>query len=145
MLSSYSTYPKQIGIDPIQLNWGNSDPALRGPVVVSRAPSTIRRRNGWPILLPCLCVATNISVKIQQLEVSFAPPGTSLLYALLTLSQLSMSNIGSYTGDHANCHSGGSYSVYYALAVASKELDLDHRSVLTLAATVAIGWLWLIC
>ncbi|KAL7930544.1 GTP cyclohydrolase [Trichoderma chlorosporum] len=64
-----TTYPKQIGIDPLQMDWGNPDPLQRGPVVVSRAASTIRRRNG----------------------------------------------------------SGGSYSIYYALAVASKELNADHR------------------
>lgn len=41
-----STYPHQSGIDPIIMNWGDIDPMQRGPVVVSRAPSTIRRRNG---------------------------------------------------------------------------------------------------
>ncbi|KAI9896254.1 hypothetical protein N3K66_008426 [Trichothecium roseum] len=67
-----TTYPKQIGIQPLTMDWGHSDPLKRGPVVVSRAPSTIRRRNA----------------------------------------------IGAH---------GGSYSLYYALAVASKELDSDHR------------------
>ncbi|KAK7417321.1 hypothetical protein QQZ08_011664 [Neonectria magnoliae] len=67
-----TTYPKQIGINPLPMDWGNSDPLKRGPIVVSRAPSTIRRRNA----------------------------------------------IGAH---------GGSYSIYYALAVASKELDSDHR------------------
>ncbi|PTB63584.1 hypothetical protein BBK36DRAFT_1144054 [Trichoderma citrinoviride] len=67
-----TTYPKQIGIDPLPMDWGNPDPLKRGPVVVSRAASTIRRRNA----------------------------------------------IGAH---------GGSYSIYYALAVASKELNVDHR------------------
>lgn len=67
-----TTYPKQIGINPLPMDWGNSDPLKRGPIVVSRAPSTIRRRNA----------------------------------------------IGAH---------GGSYSIYYALAVASKELDSDHK------------------
>ncbi|KAI6766169.1 hypothetical protein HG530_007239 [Fusarium avenaceum] len=40
-----TTYPKQIGINPLPMDWGNSDPAKRGPIVVSRASSTIRRRN----------------------------------------------------------------------------------------------------
>jgi len=40
------TYPKQIGIKPLPMVWGHSDPNQRGPVVVSRASSTIRRRNG---------------------------------------------------------------------------------------------------
>lgn len=41
-----STYPKQIGIDPLPMDWGNPDPMKRGPVAVARSPSTIRRRNG---------------------------------------------------------------------------------------------------
>ena len=41
-----TTYPHQSGIDPIIMNWGDKDPMQRGAVVVSRAPSTIRRRNG---------------------------------------------------------------------------------------------------
>lgn len=41
-----TTYPGQSGIDPIVMNWGHEDPMQRGPVVVSRAGSTVRRRNG---------------------------------------------------------------------------------------------------
>lgn len=68
----YRTYPKQIGIDPLQLKWGAKEPEERGPVVVSRASSTIGRRNA----------------------------------------------IGAH---------GGSYSIYFALALASKQLDINHR------------------
>ncbi|RSL91464.1 Uracil-regulated protein 1 [Fusarium ambrosium] len=71
-----TTYPKQIGIKPLPMDWGNSDPLKRGPIVVSRAASTIRRRNG------------------------------------------------SFNGAR---DVGGSYSIYYALAVASNELNSDHR------------------
>jgi len=42
----HRTYPKQIGINPLPLHWGHPDPSKRGPVVVSRLASTIRRRNG---------------------------------------------------------------------------------------------------
>ncbi|KAL2753938.1 hypothetical protein ACRALDRAFT_1062918 [Sodiomyces alcalophilus JCM 7366] len=66
-----TTYPKQIGINPLPVNWGHADPQIRGPVVVSRLSSTIRRRNG-------------------------------------------------------EMRHGGSYSIYYALAVASKQLSLEH-------------------
>ncbi|KAI0120026.1 GTP cyclohydrolase N terminal-domain-containing protein [Nemania sp. FL0031] len=66
-----TTYPKQIGINPIPLNWGASGPE-RGPVVVSRSSSTIRKRNA----------------------------------------------IGAH---------GGSYSIYFALALASKQLNANHR------------------
>ncbi|KAL8288808.1 hypothetical protein RB600_004309 [Gaeumannomyces tritici] len=64
-----TTYPKQIGINPIPMNWGAGDAAKRGPIVVSRSSSTIRRRNAH----------------------------------------------------------GGGYAIYYALALASKELKTDHR------------------
>ncbi|KAI9795543.1 MAG: Uracil-regulated protein 1 [Candelina submexicana] len=78
-----TTYPGQAGIDPIILNWGHKDPIQRGPVVVSRSQSTLRRRN----------------------EVGGLPK--PLLVAI---------------GAH-----GGSYSIYHALAVASNNLDVDHR------------------
>ena len=41
-----TTYPGQSGIDPLTMNWGHADALERGPVVVSRSQSTIRRRNG---------------------------------------------------------------------------------------------------
>ncbi|KGM91826.1 uncharacterized protein PADG_12144 [Paracoccidioides brasiliensis Pb18] len=41
-----TTYPGQSGINPIAMDWGNPDPIKRGPVVVSRHPSTVKRRNG---------------------------------------------------------------------------------------------------
>lgn len=44
-----TTYPGQSGIDPLVMNWGHPDPPQRGPVVVSRSQSTIRRRNGTPV------------------------------------------------------------------------------------------------
>jgi hypothetical protein len=33
----------------LPMDWGNKDPLKRGPVVVSRASSTVRRRNGESI------------------------------------------------------------------------------------------------
>ena len=41
-----TTYPGQSGIDPITMSWGHQNPMQRGPVVVTRSQSTIRRRNG---------------------------------------------------------------------------------------------------
>jgi hypothetical protein len=46
-----TSYPHQAGVDPLPMDWGNRDPVARGPVVVSRHPSTIRRRNGTLWLL----------------------------------------------------------------------------------------------
>lgn len=67
-----TTYPKQIGIKPLPMEWGHPDPLKRGPVTVLRTASTVRRRNA----------------------------------------------IGAH---------GGSYSIYYALAMASKQLNADHK------------------
>lgn len=47
-----STYPGQAGVVPIPLNWGEQDPAKRGPVIVSRRRNTLKRRNGWFISIP---------------------------------------------------------------------------------------------
>lgn len=41
-----TTYPGQSGINPITMKWGHPNPRERGPVVVSRSQSTVRRRNG---------------------------------------------------------------------------------------------------
>ena len=67
-----TSYPNQSGVNPLSLQWGHPDPAVRGPVICSRSPSTISRRNA----------------------------------------------IGAH---------GGSYSTYYALAVASKDLGTGHK------------------
>lgn len=40
-----TTYPDQVGIRPIAIEWGASSPEKRGPVVVSRMPGTIKLRN----------------------------------------------------------------------------------------------------
>ena len=48
-----TTYPGQVGIDPINMDWGQQDPILRGPVVVSRSQSTIKRRNGMKSVIFC--------------------------------------------------------------------------------------------
>ena len=45
------TYPGQAGINPLPMDWGNKDPQQRGPVVVSRSATTIRRRNGKPSVI----------------------------------------------------------------------------------------------
>ncbi|GAO50567.1 hypothetical protein SAICODRAFT_89833 [Saitoella complicata NRRL Y-17804] len=40
-----TTYPGQSGVDPVPLKWGAEDPRARGPIIVARQPSTIRKRN----------------------------------------------------------------------------------------------------
>jgi hypothetical protein len=40
-----TTYPGQIGINPIPLKWGANDPLERGPIVASRLPDSMKVRN----------------------------------------------------------------------------------------------------
>ncbi|TDL16243.1 hypothetical protein BD410DRAFT_808287 [Rickenella mellea] len=40
-----TTYPDQHGIKPYPLQWGASDPKLRGPIICSRLPPSIKQRN----------------------------------------------------------------------------------------------------
>ncbi|TNY22030.1 GTP cyclohydrolase II [Rhodotorula diobovata] len=40
-----TTYPGQVGINPIPLNWGASTPEARGPVVASRQAKSLKVRN----------------------------------------------------------------------------------------------------
>ncbi|KAL3478155.1 GTP cyclohydrolase N terminal-domain-containing protein [Aspergillus californicus] len=40
-----TTYPGQSAVNPVPLQWGESDPEKRGPVLVSRHTSTLARRN----------------------------------------------------------------------------------------------------
>jgi hypothetical protein len=40
-----TTYPGQVGINPIPLEWGASTPEARGPVVASRQPKSLKIRN----------------------------------------------------------------------------------------------------
>jgi hypothetical protein len=112
-LTMDSTYPGQSGINPFPMDWGNKDPQLRGPVVESRGAETVRRRNGTFDNILCETVLT-----IQKLlEVGKRKQETSAYL-------------------HYKTAHGGSYSIYYALAVASREIRVDHRYVQKLKAEI---------
>ncbi|EPS97554.1 hypothetical protein FOMPIDRAFT_1031947 [Fomitopsis schrenkii] len=40
-----TTYPDQHGIKPYPIQWGATDPSVRGPVICSRLPSSLKQRN----------------------------------------------------------------------------------------------------
>lgn len=111
-LTPYRTYPKQTGIKPIPLNWGAPEPTERGPIVVSRYSSTIRRRNGTLYMIDFTIWSYILTLYSYRRSVQ---PEWPILYFTLTRR---------YCSAH-----GGSYSIYYALALASKELKADHRYV----------------
>jgi GTP cyclohydrolase N terminal len=63
-----TSYPGQSGADPVPMNWGDSNPNRRGPVVVSRHKSTIGRRNGeYNITSDALASPVLIKVKLSVL------------------------------------------------------------------------------
>jgi len=51
-----TSYPGQAGVDPLPMDWGHKNPAVRGPVVVSRHANTIRRRNGILAYISVACL-----------------------------------------------------------------------------------------
>lgn len=63
-----TSYPGQAGVDPVQLRWGHSDPALRGPVIVARSSGTIGRRNGMPSL-HCKTISRPVKMQVAFLGV----------------------------------------------------------------------------
>jgi hypothetical protein len=75
-----TTYPGQSGIDPITMNWGVKDPAQRGPVVVGRGSSTVRRRNGARSLLVRFILGDNVSALTCFCGISYRRPRRLLQY-----------------------------------------------------------------
>ena len=66
-----TTYPGQAGIDPVRVNWGHHDQILRGPVVVSRSQSTLRRRNGMAkVFYPMLVFSRRPMVQVHSSQSS---------------------------------------------------------------------------
>lgn len=63
-----TTYPNQSGIDPLVMEWGHKDPLQRGPVVVSRSQSTIRRRNGTYLSLSAVAPLNHLIQQLGHME-----------------------------------------------------------------------------
>lgn len=68
-----TTYPGQVGVDPIPFHWGAPDPQLRGPIVVSRAPSTIKRRNALGAHFGSYSVYQALAVAMNDLPINHIP------------------------------------------------------------------------
>ncbi|KAJ1515028.1 Uracil-regulated protein 1 [Coelomomyces lativittatus] len=68
-----TTYPGQVGIHPINLNWGHPDPKHRGPIVVSRHPDTIRVRNSIGAHGGSYCIYHALSIAIGALPATHRP------------------------------------------------------------------------
>jgi hypothetical protein len=72
-----TTYPKQIGIQPLPMEWGAEDPQQRGPVTVSRAPSTIRRRNAIGAHSGSYSIYYSLALASNQLKADHKPDFTN--------------------------------------------------------------------
>ncbi|KAH9435437.1 putative GTP cyclohydrolase [Pyricularia oryzae] len=72
-----TTYPKQIGINPLPMKWGAPDAVQRGPVVVQRGPSTIRRRNGMSSHGGGYSIYYALALASQELKADHRPDFTN--------------------------------------------------------------------
>ncbi|KAJ1802793.1 Uracil-regulated protein 1 [Coemansia sp. RSA 2599] len=68
-----TTYPSQLGIDPIALNWGAPTAEERGPVVVSRQKDSFGRRNAIGAGGGSYCIYRALAVAIGALTPSHRP------------------------------------------------------------------------
>ncbi|KAJ2234731.1 Uracil-regulated protein 1 [Coemansia sp. RSA 1722] len=68
-----TTYPSQLGIDPIELNWGAASANQRGPVVVSRQKDSFGRRNAIGAGGGSYCIYRALAVAIGALTPAHRP------------------------------------------------------------------------
>lgn len=71
-----TTYPGQPGIDPIPLHWDAPNADLRGPVVASRSPGCIRRRNAIGAHGGSYCIYHALAVAIGAVPPNHHPDYT---------------------------------------------------------------------
>ncbi|CAG8441805.1 GTP cyclohydrolase II [Gigaspora rosea] len=68
-----TTYPDQFGIKPIPLEWGELDPNVRGPVLASRHPASIKIRNAIGAYGGSYCVYRALAVAMGALDPQHRP------------------------------------------------------------------------
>ncbi|KAJ1964131.1 Uracil-regulated protein 1 [Dipsacomyces acuminosporus] len=71
-----TTYPSQLGIDPIPLHWGAKTPAERGPVTASRQQDTFGKRNAIGAGGGSYCIYRALAVAIGDLAPNYRPDFT---------------------------------------------------------------------
>ena len=69
-------YPDQHGIKPYPLQWGAPDPAVRGPVICSRLPSTIKQRNAIGAHSGSYSIYRALAIAMGTLDPSHKPDYT---------------------------------------------------------------------
>lgn len=69
-----TTYPNQVGINPIPLSWGASTPAARGPILASRVtPANLKRRNAIGAYSGSYCIYHALAVASGTMPPSHRP------------------------------------------------------------------------
>ncbi|KAF8340657.1 GTP cyclohydrolase N terminal-domain-containing protein [Cantharellus anzutake] len=68
-----TTYPDQSGIRPTPLQWGAKDPLIRGPVVCSRNPSSIKVRNAIGAHSGSYSIYRALAVGMGALNMDYKP------------------------------------------------------------------------
>ncbi|KAK7457923.1 hypothetical protein VKT23_010270 [Stygiomarasmius scandens] len=72
-----TTYPDQHGITPYPLTWGAPSASLRGPIIVSRLPGSIKRRNALGAHSGSYSIYRALSIAMGTLNPSHKPDYTS--------------------------------------------------------------------
>lgn len=72
-----TTYPGQVGVEPITMDWGNPDPSKRGPVVVARSADTIKFRNALGAHSGSYSIYQALAVALDDLPVDHKPDYTN--------------------------------------------------------------------
>ncbi|KAF9383062.1 Uracil-regulated protein 1 [Podila verticillata] len=68
-----TTYPDQEGIKPYKMNWGAADPTERGPIVVSRLPSSFKIRNALGAYSGSYSIYRGLAVAMGDLPFDHRP------------------------------------------------------------------------
>ena len=69
-----TTYPGQLGVTPIPIEWGNPNPRQRGPILVGRAtPASLRMRNAIGAHGGSYSVYRALAIAIGELDPTHRP------------------------------------------------------------------------
>ncbi|KAJ1550952.1 Uracil-regulated protein 1, partial [Nowakowskiella sp. JEL0078] len=68
-----TTYPGQVGINPVALNWGAPTASLRGPIVASRIQGSLKRRNAIGAHGGSYSIYRALAVAIHDLDPNHRP------------------------------------------------------------------------
>jgi hypothetical protein len=72
-----TTYPNQVGIKPLPLNWGEIDCKKRGPILASRAAGSMKKRNAMGAYSGSYSIYHALAVAIGELSSNHRPDFTN--------------------------------------------------------------------